>query len=176
LRIAKEGRVMPAILLLCAVTAERLAELWLARRNTEALLANGAREVAPGHYPAIVLLHALWLASLWLFGWTHPLSPIWLAIFLALQVLRAWILMTLGRRWTTRIIVLPGDPLVKTGPYSYLSHPNYLVVIGEIAALSLCLGLPLLALVFSIANIAILSVRIRAENAALTGLRDVAHT
>ena len=81
-----------------------------------------------------------------------------------------------GRRWTTRIIVLPGDPLVKTGPYSYLSHPNYLVVIGEIAALSLCLGLPLLALVFSIANIAILSVRIRAENAALTGLRDVAHT
>jgi methyltransferase len=84
--------------------------------------------------------------------------------------------MTLGRRWTTRIIVLPGDPLVKTGPYSYLSHPNYLVVIGEIAALSLCLGLPLLALVFSIANIAILSVRIRAENAALTGLRDVAHT
>jgi methyltransferase len=167
---------MPTILLLGAVTAERLAELWLARRNTEALLANGAREFAAGHYPAIILLHALWLASLWLFGWSHPLASIWLVIFLALQVLRAWILMTLGRRWTTRIIVLPGDPLVETGPYSYLSHPNYLVVIGEIAALSLCLGLPWLALVFSLANAVILSVRVRAENAALIGTRDVAHT
>jgi methyltransferase len=166
---------MPTILLLGAVTAERLAELWLARRNTAALLAKGAREFAPGHYPAIVLLHVLWLASLWLFGWAHPLSSIWLLIFLALQVLRAWILMTLGRRWTTRIIVLPVDPLVETGPYGYLSHPNYLVVIGEIAALSLCLGQPWLALVFSIANAVILSVRVRAENAALIGLRDVAH-
>ena len=92
-----------AVLLLGAVTAERLAELWLARRNTAALLAQGASEFAPGHYPAIVLLHALWIASLWLFGWTHPLSSIWLIIFLALQVLRVWILATLGRRWTTRI-------------------------------------------------------------------------
>ena len=90
-----------------------------------------------------------------------------------MQVLRIWILTTLGPRWTTRIIVLPGAPLVANGPYRFLSHPNYLVVIGEIAALPLCLGLPWLALVFSIANAGILSLRVRAENAALIGLRYV---
>ena len=156
----------PVVLLLGAVTAERLAELWLARRNTALLIAQGAREFAPGHYPAIVVLHALWLASLWLFGWAHPLNSIWLVIFLVLQVLRAWILMTLGRRWTTRIVVLPGAPLLSNGPYRFLSHPNYFVV-GEIAILPLCLGLPLVAAVFSIANAVILTIRVRAENAAL---------
>jgi methyltransferase len=75
--------------------------------------------------------------------------------------------MTLGRRWTTRIIVMPGVPQVTTGPYRSLSHPNYLVVVGEIAALPLCLGLPRYALAFSIANLAVLSIRIRAENASL---------
>lgn len=157
----------PAILLLAFVTAERLGEFRLARCNTAALLAKGAYEVAPGHYPLLVLLHALWLAGLWGFGWARPLNLGWLAIFLALQVLRAWILLTLGRRWTTRIIVLPGAPLVTTGPYRFLSHPNYLVVVGEIAALPLCLGLPWYALAFSIANLAVLAIRIRTENASL---------
>jgi methyltransferase len=96
-------------------------------------------------------------------------------IFLALQVLRSWVLLTLGRRWTTRIIVLPGTPLVATGPYRLLSHPNYAVVVCEIAVLPLCLGLPWYAMVFSVANATILVVRIRAENAALIGLRDVAN-
>jgi methyltransferase len=159
----------PAVVLLALVTAQRLAELWFARRNTRALLASGAVEVAPGHYPLIVLLHALWLAVLWLIGWSSPLNRSWLVVFLALQVLRVWVVATLGRRWTTRIIVLPGAPLVGTGPYRFLSHPNYLVVIGEIAALPLCLGLPWSALVFSAANVAVLAVRIRAENAALIG-------
>jgi methyltransferase len=157
----------PAIVLLSAVTAERLAELYWARRNTATLLAQGASEFAPGHYPAIVLLHALWLASLWIFGWVRSLNPVWLVVFLALQVLRLWTLTTLGRRWTTRIIVLPGAPLVANGPYRFMAHPNYLVVIGEIAALPLCFGLPWLSLVFSIANAGLLSLRIRAENAAL---------
>jgi methyltransferase len=161
--------VTPAALLLAAVTAERVAELFLARRNTAALLAKGAVEVAPGHYPAIVVMHALWLACLWIFGATRMISPAWLAIFLALQVLRAWILMALGPRWTTRIIILPGAPLVTTGPYRILSHPNYLVVVGEIAVLPLCLGLPWLALIFSGANAIMLSIRIRAETIALTG-------
>jgi methyltransferase len=163
----------PAVVLLSTVTAERLAELWWARRNTAALLAKGAREFAPGHYPAIVLLHAVWLASLWIFGWDQPLSLVWLTAFLVLQVLRLWTLTTLGPRWTTRIIVLPGAPLVANGPYRVLSHPNYIVVAGEIAALPLCLGLPWLSLVFSIANSVILSVRIRAENAALIGSLNV---
>lgn len=163
----------PAALLLALVTMERLAELWLARRNTRVLLAKGAAEVAPGHYPMIVLLHAFWLAGLWAIGWQSPLGMSWLVIFLLLQVLRVWVLTTLGRRWTTRIIVLPGAPLIATGPYRFLSHPNYLVVVGEIAVLPLCLGLPWYALAFSTANAAILAVRIRAENAALTGVRNV---
>jgi methyltransferase len=162
-----------AVLLLGAVTAERLTELWWARRNTAALLEKGAREFAPNHYPAIVLLHALWLASLWFFGWDRPLSPDWVAGFLALQVLRIWILATLGRRWTTRIIVVPGAALVSDGPYRIFSHPNYLVVVAEIATLPLCVGLPWLSVVFSIANAGILSVRIRAENAALIGSLNV---
>lgn len=162
-----------AALVLALVTLERLGELWLARRNTRALVANGAVEVAAGHYPLIVLLHALWLAGLWLLGWQQAVNTAWLAVFVLLQVLRVWVLGTLGPRWTTRIIVQPGLPLVTTGPYRLLSHPNYVVVVGEIAVLPLCLGLPWYALAFSIANAAVLTVRIRAENAALGGLRDL---
>jgi methyltransferase len=160
--------VTAAALLLVLVTAERIAELGLARRNTTALMSRGAIEVAPRHYPAIVLMHALWLASLWIFGAARTIGPGWLAVFLSLQVLRAWTLMTLGPRWTTRIIVLPNSPLVANGPYRFVSHPNYLVVIGEIAALPLCLGLPWIALGFSAANAILLSIRIRAETIALT--------
>jgi methyltransferase len=163
--------VTPAAVLLTLVTVERLAELWLARRNTAALLSKGAVEVAAGHYPLIVLLHALWLSGLWILAWTRPISATWLGIFLVLQFLRGWVLLTLGRRWTTRIIVLPGAPLVASGPYRYVSHPNYLVVIAEIAVLPLCFGLPWYALVFSAANAAVLTIRIRAETAALAGAR-----
>ena len=85
-----------AVLLLALVTAERLAELWWARRNTRALLARGAVEQAAGHYPLIVALHALWLAGLWLLGWAQPVQPGWLAVFLVLQAGRAWVLLTLG--------------------------------------------------------------------------------
>lgn len=163
----------PAALLLALVTLERLAELWLARRNTKALIAAGAVEFAPGHYPLIVLLHAFWLTGLWLLGWNHPMSTVWLVIFLMLQILRVWVLATLGARWTTRIIVQPGVALVARGPYRWISHPNYLVVIGEIAVLPLCLGLPWYALMFSVANAAVLTIRIRAENAALAELRHL---
>lgn len=159
----------PAAVLLSLVTIERLAELWLARRNTGALLSMGAVEVAARHYPLIVLLHALWLCGLWVFAWARPINPAWLGVFLVLQLLRAWVLLTLGQRWTTRIIVLPGAPLVTNGPYRYVSHPNYLVVIAEIAVLPLCFGLPRYALVFSAANAVVLTIRIRAETAALAG-------
>jgi methyltransferase len=162
-----------AVLLLGAVTAERLGELWWAHANTASLLSKGAREFSASHYPAIVLLHAFWLVSLWIFGWANPVNSIWLAIFVVLQVLRVWMLATLGRRWTTRIIVLPGAPLIRSGPYRFLSHPNYFVVTGEIAISPLCLGLPWLSLVFSLANALVLTIRIRAENAALNGPFDV---
>mgnify|MGYP000600780283 CR=1 FL=1 len=162
-----------AAIILLLVTAERLGELWLARRNTAALLKQGAVEMAPQHYTLIVLLHGFWLAGLWALGWDQPVNLLWLAVFLVLQVLRVWVLATLGRRWTTRIIVLPGEQLVATGPYRWLTHPNYVVVIGEIAVLPLCLGLPWYALAFSLANAAVLTVRIRAENAALHPSRNL---
>lgn len=157
-----------SILLLTAVTLERLGELVLARRNTRALLAKGGVEVASSHYPAIVALHTAWLIGLWLLAWDKPLDGAWLAVFAALQILRFWTLSTLGRRWTTRIIVLPGEMLVRSGPYRFLRHPNYVVVIGEIAVLPLCFDMPVFALAFSLANALILTIRIRAENAALS--------
>jgi methyltransferase len=156
-----------AAIILALVTAERLAELWLARRNTAALLARGAVEVAARHYPLIVALHAVWLATLWLLGSTAEVNLDWLALFALLQLARLWVLATLGPRWTTRIIILPGAPLITSGPYRWLSHPNYAVVVAEIAVLPLCLGLPLVALIFTLANAAVLTLRITSENAAL---------
>lgn len=154
-------------LLLAFVTLQRLAELVWSSRNTKALRASGAFEAAPGHYPAMVALHAGWLAGLWWLGWDRPLSPGWAIAYLALQPVRLWILATLGRRWTTRIIVLPGAPLVRAGPYRFVDHPNYLVVAAEIALLPLAFGLPWYALGFTIANAAVLAIRIRAEEKAL---------
>ena len=156
-----------AIVILGLVTLQRLGELWLSARNTRRLLALGAKEHGRGHYPLIVAVHAAWLAVLW---WTAPGQPVdgfWLAMFVLLQITRIWVIASLGKRWTTRIITLPGEPLVRRGPYRLLSHPNYLVVIGEIAALPLVFGLWQVALVFSALNAAVLFIRIRAENAAL---------
>jgi methyltransferase len=156
-----------SILILALVTAERLGELLLARRNTRRLLTQGAMEKSPEHYPLIVALHAAWLGDLWLVAWDRPLNLAWLAAFVALQGLRLWVLATLGARWTTRIIVMPGEKLVRKGPYRLISHPNYAVVIGEIAVLPLAYGLPWHALIFSLLNGLVLAIRIRAENSAL---------
>jgi methyltransferase len=155
------------ILILGLVTLERLLELAYSRRNTRRLLGNGAREHAPGHYPLIVLVHLLWLAALWWLARDRGVDPFWLALFVLVELARAWVLITLGPRWTTRIITLPGAPLVTGGPYRFVDHPNYWVVAGEIAILPLVFGLWQLALVFTLANAAVLMVRIREENRAL---------
>ncbi|KKZ87520.1 hypothetical protein B5K05_06165 [Rhizobium phaseoli] len=159
--------IWPSIALLTFVTLQRLGELVLARRNTAALLARGAREAAPEHYPAMVALHAGWLIGLWLLAPGRPVDLFWLAVFMGLQALRLWVLATLKDRWTTRIIILPGAPLVTSGPYRFLRHPNYAIVVGEIAALPLAFGLPLYAIGFSLLNACMLSIRLKAENAAL---------
>jgi len=156
-----------AVVLLAYVTLQRLGELWLARRNTSALIARGAREHAPGHYPLMVALHAAWLIGLWGLAHDAAIDPFWLALFVVLQAGRFWVLATLKERWTTRIIVLPDAPLVASGPYRFISHPNYVVVIGEIAVLPLVFGLVGFAIVFSILNAIVLWIRIRAEAAAL---------
>lgn len=162
-----------AIVLLGFVTAERSAELFLAKRNTARLFGRGAVEFSPRHYPLIVALHAAWLGGLWLLAWDRPIQWGWLALFAVLQVLRVWVLATLGDRWTTRIIILPGALLVKSGPYRFLKHPNYVVVIGEIAVLPLAFGLPWYSLAFSILNGMVLFIRITAESAALRGATDL---
>lgn len=158
-----------SLVVLVLVTLQRLGELVLANRNTARLKAQGAVEVGAGHYPLIVVLHAAWLVGLWVLAWDRPVVLGWLLMFLVLQALRVWIIASLGGRWTTRIIILPQAPLVRRGPYRLISHPNYVVVAGEIAVLPLAFGLPVFALVFSILNALVLSVRIRAEGAALRG-------
>lgn len=157
----------PAEIILALVTAQRGAELILARHNTRMLMAQGAIEIAPGHYPLMVAVHAAWLAALWIFGHEQPVGGSTLLVYLALQALRAWAMTTLGVRWTTRIIVLPNAPLIASGPYRYLRHPNYAVVTGEIAVLPLMLHLPELAVLFTALNAIVLFIRIRAEDGAL---------
>lgn len=155
-----------ATLFLGFLVLQRLFELVLARRNTARLLADGAREVAPGHYSLIVALHASWIVCMIAFGHDEQLRYGWLAAFAMLQVFRVWILSTLGPRWTTRIIVTDA-PLVVRGPYRWVRHPNYLLVVAEIAVAPLVLGLSRVAIVFSLLNAAVLAIRIRAEDRVL---------
>ena len=159
-----------ASIILLLVTLQRLGELALARHNTKTLLARGAIEVGAGHYPLVVSVHAAWLVSLWIWGRGQDVNLAALAFLIVLQGLRLWILATLGSRWTTRIIVLPGAPLIASGPYRYFSHPNYAVVASEIALLPLALYLPLLALIFTVLNAAVLVIRIRTEARALSAV------
>ena len=156
-----------AEILLALVTLQRGAELVIANHNTRKLLARGAVEVAPRHYPLIVAMHAAWLTALWVFGRDQAMNIVILPFYIGLQGFRFWVMRTLGSRWTTRIIVLPRQPLVSAGPYRFLSHPNYAVVAAEIALLPLVLGLTWLAAIFTVLNAAVLAIRIRAENRAL---------
>jgi methyltransferase len=159
-----------AATILALVTLQRLGELALARRNTARLRARGAIEIGARHYPLLVLMHTAWLAALWVWGRDQNVDVVALSAFIVMQGLRLWVLATLGERWTTRIMVLPGAPLISSGPYRYLSHPNYAVVAAEIALLPLALHLPWLALVFTILNAAVLTIRIRAEQRALSAV------
>ena len=161
-----------AALILGLVTAQRLGELVLARRNTRRLLAQGGYEVGAAHYPLIVALHAAWLVGLWYLAMVrapagHDIDLLWLAVFVVLQLGRVWVIASLGGRWTTRIIVLRGAPLVRRGPYRFLSHPNYWVVAGELLVLPLAFGLVGYGLVFTLLNAAVMWIRIRAEAVAL---------
>jgi methyltransferase len=156
-----------SIVILALVTLQRGGELVLARRNTARLLARGAVEAGAEHYPIMVGLHGAWLAGLWWFAWNRPADLGWLALYLVLQALRVWTIASLGERWTTRIISLPGAPLVRRGPYRFLPHPNYAVVAGEIAVLPLVFHMWIYAAVFSALNASILWIRIRVEDAAL---------
>jgi methyltransferase len=162
-----------AYAILLAVAAQRLVEMAWARRNTRRLMEKGAVEAAPGHYPFIVAMHASWFAAMALFL-PKPvvILPLPLIVFVALQCARVWVMATLGSYFTTRIITLPGTALVRSGPYRFVRHPNYLVVAGEILVLPLVFGETAVAVVFSILNAIVLAWRIRAEDAALAPRRS----
>lgn len=166
-----------ATALLGFVTLQRLAELVHARRNTRRLLAEGAVEIGADHYPLLVMLHASWLAALWFLVISRHAMIWWPAVYLyaAAEVMRLWVMMNLGRYWTTRILIPRDAPLVRRGPYRFLKHPNYWVVSFEIALLPLALGSWMLALIFSLANAGVLAWRIRVEESALAP-RRILHT
>jgi methyltransferase len=163
---------MIAWLVLILVAIQRLGELVIADRNTRALRARGAVEVGAGHYPLIVALHLTWLVAIAACLPPRPEANLGLlGLFALLEAARVWVLTSLGPFWTTRIITLPGAPLVRRGPYRFLRHPNYLVVIGEIACLPLAFGEVRVALIFSLLNAAAIGWRIRVEEAALAERR-----
>lgn len=159
-----------AQLVVLLVALQRLGELAYARRNTARLLAAGGIEAGRAHYPLFILLHGTWLLILFL-AVPPDTVPSWplLAAFAVLQLARIWVVVSLGRYWTTRIVTLPGAPLVRRGPYRLVRHPNYLIVAGEIALLPLAFGELAIAVAFSLANALLLRHRIRIEEEALRG-------
>jgi methyltransferase len=156
------------------VALQRVIELGHARSNTARLRRLGAVEADAGGYPFYVLLHAGWLTSLAVFvpAATPPYWPL-IDVFALLQLGRIWVILSLGRYWTTRIITLPDSPLVRTGPYRYLRHPNYLLVVAEIAALPLAFGAVAVAATFSTLNLLLIARRIRIEERVLAPRRRV---
>lgn len=156
-------------LIVVLVIAQRLLELAHARANTRRLLARGAVEVGAAHYPLFVLLHAAWLLSLIAtVPWMAEPHPAPLVGFGLLMGARVWVMVSLGPYWTTRILTLPGAPLVRNGPYRWLRHPNYWVVSGEVALLPLAFDAVGVAVVFSALNGGLLAYRIAIEEKALS--------
>lgn len=163
---------MALYLILGYVVVQRLCELVYARRNTVRLLARGGIETGARHYPLFILLHGSWLIALaTLVPPQTGINVSLLFVFATLQLARVWVLLSLGRHWTTRIITVPGTPLVVRGPYRFMRHPNYAIVAGEIAALPLVFGAWQIALIYSLLNLALLRHRIRIENKALAPRR-----
>ena len=160
-----------AVIFLGFIILQRLSELAIARHNTVRLLAKGAHEVGAAHYPAMVTMHSAWIVCLVIFGHDEQVAFGWLAGFVILQLFRLWILETLGPRWTTRIIILD-EPLVVRGPFKFVSHPNYVLVVAELIVAPMVLGLVWVAVVFTVLNAAMLRVRIGVEHKALAPLRS----
>ena len=159
----------PLVWILGLVAAQRLIELGLAASNTRRLLARGAHEVGRAHYPLFVLLHGSWLVAI---AVTTPIDrqPYWplIGVFVVLQLLRVWVVATLGPYWTTRIITLDDAPIVRRGPFRFVRHPNYCVVVAETAVLPLAFGNWPVALTWTILNALLLRHRIRIEMGALS--------
>lgn len=161
--------VLPALYLMIGfVAGQRLGELWLANRNTKRLKAMGAVELGARHYPLFIVLHIAWLAAMVLFipPLTQPNLEL-IALFLMLQLGRIWIIKSLGPYWTTRVVHVPGAPLIKTGLYRFTRHPNYIIVAGEIAVLPLAFGAWKIAVLFSLLSGILTLHRLKVERSGL---------
>lgn len=160
---------MISLAIVAYVACERLAELVISRRNQQRLLARGGFEIGASHYPHMVALHFAWMVAViaWATFGQPRISTPFLIAYVLVQPFRFWVMSTLGEYWTTRVISVPDAPLIARGPYRVVKHPNYVIVVLEIALLPLALGAWPIALVFSALNAAMLYVRIRAENTAL---------
>lgn len=166
------------VIVVALVTVERLVELVVSKRNAAWSFARGGVETGQRHYPVMVALHSAFLTAVVVEAVVRrpevPPALAWsmLVLVLASQALRWWCIATLGPRWNTRVIVVPGLPPVRTGPYRLLAHPNYVAVIVEGVALPLLHGCWITAAAFTVLNAALLTVRLRVENAALAALPD----
>jgi len=159
--------------LIALVAVQRLWELQISKRNLRSLRSRGGREAGAGHYPWMVALHTAFLVScvaeVWVFDrpWQPLVGLVSVVVLIAALGLRWWALRALGDRWTTRVVVVPGETLVKSGPYRWLRHPNYLAVVLEIAAIPMLHCAWVTAVTFSVANLVLLKVRVGAEEGAL---------
>ena len=157
--------------LIVLVALQRLGEVVIDRRNRTALMARGARESGAVQYPVMVALHTAWLVAIFVLTAPNPVPRwFWLGVVALCQAMRVWVVATLGPYWTTRVIVLDGTQPIRTGPYRFLRHPNYLAVAVEVPALPLALGMPAVAAVFGVLNLGMLAWRIRVEDEARRGL------
>jgi methyltransferase len=166
--------------LIAIVAVERLIELAVSKRNLRWSRAHGGVEFGHSHYPFMVVLHVFLLAGslieVWV--WRRPLIPAlsWTMLVLVIgsQVLRWWCIATLGRRWNTLVVIVPGMPKVTRGPYRWLAHPNYIAVVIEGVALPMVGFAWATAVIFTLLNIPLLRTRLRVENEALAKLPAVA--
>ncbi len=175
-RILTAAASSPLVWILALVVAQRLAELAFARVNTRRLLAQGAREAGQRHYPLFILLHGSWLIAI---AAATPIDrqPSWplIGAFFVLQLLRVWVIVTLGAYWTTRVITLDGAPIVRHGPFRFVRHPNYWIVAAEIAVLPLAFGAWKIAVVWSVLNAVLLRRRVAVEMEALRPREGLGH-
>jgi methyltransferase len=159
------------------VIFQRIIELLIARNNEKWIRSQGGYEVGAKHYPYMVAIHIGFFISLIIefLVFKDSLSRFWLplfVLFISLQLMRVWVISSLGRYWNTKILVLPGANVVKKGPFHFIRHPNYVVVTCEIIVIPLMFGAYFTAVVFTILNVIILSVRIPKEEAALREVTD----
>lgn len=167
-----DANTLFTLLILCVVSVERSSEQWFADRNVAALKKAGAIETGAGHYPWLVGALGAWLLGIWILAWTGEINVWFTVLFFLSMALKLRVILTLGKRWTARIVTVPGEKLVDNGAYRFIKHPNYFFLMGEIIFLPLAFGLQWYAALFAVIIGGFLVVRIKEENQALDKVRS----